>query len=57
MSADIRKVLAEPETAGLIRAQGNEPEGNTPAQFAQMLQNDVKIWGDLIREKKLTLDE
>lgn len=57
VSADLRKILAEPAVQKQLRAQGNEPGGTTPAQLAKMVQDETQIWGKLIRERNLSLDE
>jgi len=57
ISADMQKVLAEPEVAQNIRSQGADPEASSPQHFTTMVQNDIEAWGKLIRDKKLTLNE
>jgi len=57
ISADLRKVLAEPETQRLFVAQGNEAAGSTPAQLGRMVQDETQVWSKLIKERNLTLDE
>ena len=57
ISADIRKVLAEPETQRLFQVQGNEAAGTTPAQLGRMVQDETQVWSRLIKERNLTLDE
>jgi tripartite-type tricarboxylate transporter receptor subunit TctC len=57
VSADMQKVLGEPEIVEQMRAQGADPQGSSPKNFATMVQNDINVWGKLIREKKLTLNE
>lgn len=57
VSTDLRKVLAEPDVIKQLRAQGNEAGGTTPAQLAKLVQDETQIWGKLIRERNLTLDE
>lgn len=57
VSADMQKVMAEPSIAETIRNQGGDPEASTPEKFRQMIEDDIRGWSRLIREKKLTLDE
>jgi tripartite-type tricarboxylate transporter receptor subunit TctC len=57
ISADIRKVLAEPETQKLFQGQGNEATGTTPAQLTRMVQQETQAWSKLIKERNLTLEE
>ena len=35
---------------------GVEPVGNTPAQFAELLKNEIGQWQKLIRDLKISLD-
>lgn len=57
ISGDLRKILAEPDVQKQLRAQGNEAGGTTPAQLAKMVQDETQVWGKLIRDRNLTLDE
>jgi tripartite-type tricarboxylate transporter receptor subunit TctC len=57
LSADIRKVLAEPETQKLFQTQGNEAAGTTPAQLGRMVHDETQAWSRLIKERNLTLEE
>jgi tripartite-type tricarboxylate transporter receptor subunit TctC len=57
ISADMQKAMADPGIAETLRSQGADPEASSPQKFAKLLEEDVRIWGRLIREKKLTLDE
>lgn len=57
VSSDIQKTLADPQVAEAIRAQGSDPEATTPQKFAKMVAEDRKIWGKLIRDKKLSLQD
>jgi tripartite-type tricarboxylate transporter receptor subunit TctC len=57
ISADMQKVLSEPDVVATLRAQGADPEGLSPANFEKMIRADLRIWGKLIKDKKLSLDE
>jgi tripartite-type tricarboxylate transporter receptor subunit TctC len=57
ISTDLRQVLAEPEVQKQLRAQGNEAAGTTPAQLGQLVHDEIQVWGRLIRERNLSLDE
>jgi len=56
-SADIGRVLAEPEIQKRIEAQGNMAGGGTPQQLDQMVQSETQAWTNLIRTRKLTIEE
>lgn len=57
ISTDMQKVLVEPKIVQQMRAQGADPEGSSPGNFAKMVQDDINVWGKLIKEKRLTLEE
>ena len=46
---DIVAVLGDAATSRRLAAQGLEPIGDTPAQFARYLRNEAGKWGKLIR--------
>lgn len=57
VSADLRKILIEPEVQKLLRAQGNDAVGTTPAQLGKRVQDETQTWGKLIRDRNLSIDE
>lgn len=50
LSEETRKALANPEVRASFAAQGVEPAGNTPEQFASFVRNEHAKWGRVIRE-------
>jgi tripartite-type tricarboxylate transporter receptor subunit TctC len=56
LSDEIRKALALPEVQSALIAQGVEPAGTTPAQFADYLRDEHAKWGKVIREAKIKID-
>jgi tripartite-type tricarboxylate transporter receptor subunit TctC len=46
---EIRAVLADSGVSRRLAAQGLEPIGDTPAQFARYLRNEASKWGNLVR--------
>jgi tripartite-type tricarboxylate transporter receptor subunit TctC len=54
ISADANKVLADAEVKQRLLAQGAEPSGNTPDQFAAYIRNDQAKWSKLIKETGIT---
>jgi tripartite-type tricarboxylate transporter receptor subunit TctC len=47
---DTAKVLQIPEVRERLLAQGAEPVGSTPAQFAAVISDDIRKWGKVVRE-------
>ncbi len=50
ISAETRKALALAELRAAFVAQGMEPVGDTPAQFAGYMRDESAKWGKVIRE-------
>lgn len=49
--------LQDPKVRERIVADGGEPVGNTPDEFAAVLRNDFQKWGDLIRRAGIKVDQ
>lgn len=49
LNAEIVKILQRPDVRASFVQQGTEPIGNTPAQFALFLKNDVEKWGKVVK--------
>jgi tripartite-type tricarboxylate transporter receptor subunit TctC len=56
IARDVQTVLKDEDIRKQLRATGAVPVGDTPAQFGQTLEREVKMWGDLIRGAAITLD-
>ncbi len=56
MSADVREVLAAPDTKQKLIDLGAIPAGNTPAQFQQLIESDRKRYAQVIKDKSISLD-
>ena len=56
MNTELAKVLAQPETREKLAAQGIETLTATPEQMAEMIRNDLKRWGKVIREAGIKAD-
>ncbi|GLC92431.1 MFS transporter [Cupriavidus sp. TA19] len=50
------KALANPEVKKKMAEFGSEPVGDTPEHFASFLAQDRKMWADVIKAAKITLD-
>jgi len=56
LGADILKALAEPRVRERFAQSGLEIVGNTPEQFAAVVQRDYEKYGRLVRELKISID-
>jgi len=56
LSADIRKVLQDPDFRAKFAVFGAEPTTNTPAEFARFLQEQSDRYGSIAREAHIHID-
>lgn len=56
ISAVFRQALMSPEIKQTVTTQGNEVSGAGPKEYAEIVKNDYKRWGDVIKHIGLTLD-
>ncbi len=56
VSADLREVLALPDTKNTLITQGATPWPMTPEQFAARINSDRQRYGKIIQENNLTAD-
>lgn len=56
LSADIRKVLAEPDMDKRIREGGTEPTNETPEQFRAQMKTEYAYWETVVRKFNITND-
>ena len=47
LNAELLKVLADPAVRDPLIANSHEIVGGTPAEFATVMRDDFKVWGDL----------
>jgi tripartite-type tricarboxylate transporter receptor subunit TctC len=57
VNADMVMVLSDPATADALMAAGAEPVPGTPEQFQVLLSNEIKKWGDIIRNANIKVDD
>jgi tripartite-type tricarboxylate transporter receptor subunit TctC len=50
------KALATPAMKERLLAQGAMPSGNTPAQFAQLIDRELKKWGPVVKASGAKVD-
>jgi len=49
INADVVRVLKSPELIERLKAEGSDPVGNTPAQYATFLRDEIAKWQKVIR--------
>jgi hypothetical protein len=55
-NADIRSIVAQPDTQERLAAQGLVPNTSTPEQFTRLVKEEWERWGKVIKEAKITAD-
>ncbi len=55
ISKSVQKVLANPETRGKLEKSGFFVDGTTPAEFAKKIDEDTKLWAELIQNAKIKI--
>jgi tripartite-type tricarboxylate transporter receptor subunit TctC len=56
LNAELSKALSQPEVRNSLLAEGAEPVGGTPEQFAAHIRSEKERLGRVIREAKITLE-
>lgn len=56
LSAEVAALLKSPETRERLAAQGAEPGGNRPAQFAAIIKSEIAKWAKVVREAGIKHD-
>lgn len=56
LSAQMTKIIAQPETQEKLLQLGFEPRGSTPAELGKFVQEERKRWGDLIRTAEIKIN-
>src|SRR3954469_8760810 len=52
----IRAAVRDPAVQAKIEEQGAEPVGDTPEQFQSFIDREIRRWGDLVRNKNISVD-
>lgn len=55
LHAEIARIVKTPEFQKNLAAQGAEPVGNTPEQFAKILSEEQAKWSDLVKRTSITI--
>lgn len=50
LHAEIARILALPDVRQRLTAEGAEPIGNTPEQFAEQIRKDIARWAKVARD-------
>jgi len=50
LNADVLKVVRSPELADRLKAEGSDPVGNSPAQYATFLRDEIAKWAKVIKQ-------
>lgn len=53
---DVAAVLAQPDTRKTLLEQGIESVGNTPAQFARFIRDEIAKWAAVIKEAGISVE-
>jgi len=56
MYAEVKKVLAQKDIIDIWTAQGADPGGQTPAEFAKFQRAEIEKWSKVVREAGVKLD-
>jgi tripartite-type tricarboxylate transporter receptor subunit TctC len=51
---DVLKVMRSPEFAERLKAEGSDPIGNSPVQFAAFLREESTRWSEVIKFAGIT---
>ena len=49
INADVLKIVSSPELKERLKAEGSDPVGNTPEQYAAFLRDEVAKWAKVIK--------
>ena len=56
LNREINRALVQPSVVEAIRGLGAEATPMSPAQFASVIQTDMRRYGEIIKERKITSD-
>jgi tripartite-type tricarboxylate transporter receptor subunit TctC len=56
LSAEIRKLVARPDTKEKLNAQGFEPYYNNPEQTAALIRSDITTYGKIIKDANIKVE-
>lgn len=56
MNAELNRILQQPDVLKRFTAEGIEPLGGSPDQFASYIRAEIERWGRVVREANIRLD-
>lgn len=56
LATEIRAAVHDPAVQAKIEEHGAEPVGDTPEQFQSFIDREIRRWGDLVRNKNISVD-
>ncbi len=56
VNAEMNLALKAPALRDLLGAQGAEPAGGTPEEFAALIKRDLAKWGKVVKESGARVD-
>jgi tripartite-type tricarboxylate transporter receptor subunit TctC len=56
LNAEVVAILRDPQVATSLAAQGVDVVGNSPQEFAGIIEADIAKWRDIIREAGIKLE-
>ncbi|WP_198299203.1 Bug family tripartite tricarboxylate transporter substrate binding protein [Bordetella genomosp. 13] len=56
LNAEIRRALQSPEMLKQLKAQGAQPLGSSPKEYADYIRAETQRWGEIVRAANVRLD-
>ena len=56
LNAELRRMLAQPDTQQKLLSMGLEPAGGTAAEFGTLIHSEIAKYRDIVRKANVTLD-
>jgi tripartite-type tricarboxylate transporter receptor subunit TctC len=56
LNVEIVNAINRPDVRARLEAEGAEPVGNTPAEFAAFIKSELALWAKVVKESGATID-
>ena len=56
LNAEINRILALPDVRARLSAQGADPVGSTPEEFAALIRREIRKWAEVVRTSGAKVD-
>ena len=56
LNHEIVKAINSPDVRARLEAEGAEPVGNTPAEFAAFIKSELALWAKVVKDSGATID-